>query len=70
MAYGAFKDKWVKWLSSKRFDKNEQRDSFRLSDSRVQEGRSPFEADIRSSVSFKRSKGYAYRHLMVRAGRA
>lgn len=46
MAYGAFKDKWIKWISSKRFDKDEQSDNFCLSDSRVQEGRNPFEADV------------------------
>lgn len=42
MAYGEFKGQWIKWLSSKRFDK----DNYCFKDSRVQEGRSPFEADI------------------------
>lgn len=47
MAYGEFKDLWNKWLSSKRFDKDDaESDNYGFSDSRVQEGRSPFEADI------------------------
>lgn len=46
MAYGAYKDKWKAWLSTRRFDKEGPKGRFSLKKANEQDCRSPLDADI------------------------
>ena len=46
MAYGEYRKKWGKWLSTKRIDRDLSNSKIITKDSREQECRSPIESDI------------------------
>ena len=46
MSYGAYKDRWRAWLSTKRFDKEDQEGMFSTKNAKEQECRSSIDADI------------------------